>query len=199
MLYSLEHVLAKIIFLYYFISPYTLLLVKSIIHFFYLVIFSIPFIFIKISEKGVEEGKTIFSKMKILFDDKKFIFIIVGYTINSFFYNILDLQIINVFSPNHFVIAKVFENFGIFIINLLINGESENYSIIIKSVMYALLIFASLIFNEYLVINICGLAKNTKIFLAYEAEKEKDEKLPEENSVSSNSNNVSLIAESEIY
>ena len=198
LLYSLEHVLAKVIFLYYFISPYTLLLFKSIIHFFYLVIFSIPFIFIKIKEKG-GEGKTIFSKMEILFDDKKFIFIVVGYTINSFFYNILDLQIINVFSPNHFVIAKVFENFGIFIINLLINGESENYSFIIKSVMYALLIFASLIFNEYLVINICGLAKNTKIFLAYEAEKEKNDKLSDENSVSSNSNNVSLIAESEIY
>ena len=90
LLYSLEHVLAKVIFLYYFISPYTLLLVKSIIHLFYLVIFSIPFIFIKIKEKG-GEGKTIFSKMEILFDDKKFIFIVVGYTINSFFYNILDL------------------------------------------------------------------------------------------------------------
>ena len=85
LLYSLEHVLAKIIFLYYFISPYTLLLVKSIIHFFYLVIFSIPFIFIKISEKGVEEGKTIFSKMKILFDDKKFIFIILVILLILFF------------------------------------------------------------------------------------------------------------------
>ena len=33
--------------------------------------------------------------------------------------------------------------------------------------MYILLIIASLIFNEFLVVNICGLANNTKLFLDY--------------------------------
>ena len=36
--------------------------------------------------------------------------------------------------------------------------------------MYILLIIASLIFNEFLVINICGLANNTQLFLDYKAE-----------------------------
>ena len=38
--------------------------------------------------------------------------------------------------------------------------------------MCILLILSTLIFNEILVINICGLAKNTKLFLEYEAENE---------------------------
>ena len=33
--------------------------------------------------------------------------------------------------------------------------------------MYILLIIASLIFNEFLVINICGLANGTQLFLDY--------------------------------
>ena len=35
--------------------------------------------------------------------------------------------------------------------------------------MYVILILASFIYNEYLVINVCGLSKNTKLFLDYEA------------------------------
>ena len=36
--------------------------------------------------------------------------------------------------------------------------------------MYILLIIASLIFNEFVVINICGLANKTKLFLDYKEE-----------------------------
>ena len=198
-LYSLENVLAKLMFLYDFISPYSLLLYKSIIHFFYLVIFSIFFIFIKFKDKDGDK-KTIFSMILNIFDDKKYIFIVIGYTINSFFYNNLDLQIINVFSPNHFVIARVFENFGIFAINLIFNGvESEQY-LALKIIMYILLILASFIFNEFLVINICGMAKNTKLFLDYEAELEMNNKISDESSNSSSSNNnISLVNESDIF
>ena len=198
-LYSLENVLAKLMFLYDFISPYSLLLYKSIIHFFYLVIFSIFFIFIKFKDKDGDK-KTIFSMILNIFDDKKYIIIVIGYTINSFFYNILDLQIINVFSPNHFVIARVFENFGIFVINLIFNGvESEQY-LALKIIMYILLILASFIFNEFLVINICGMAKNTKLFLDYEAELEMNNKISDESSNSSSSNNdIALVNESDIF
>ena len=198
-LYSLENVLAKLMFLYDFISPYSLLLYKSIIHFFYLVIFSIFFIFIKFKDKDGDK-KTIFSMILNIFEDKKYIIIVIGYTINSFFYNILDLQIINVFSPNHFVIARVFENFGIFVINLIFNGvESEQY-LALKIIMYILLILASFIFNEFLVINICGMAKNTKLFLDYEAELEMNNKISDESSNSSSSNNdIALVNESDIF
>jgi len=38
--------------------------------------------------------------------------------------------------------------------------------------MFILLIISAFIYNEFLVINICGLSKNTKLFLDYEAESE---------------------------
>ena len=38
--------------------------------------------------------------------------------------------------------------------------------------MFILLIISAFIYNEFLVINICGLSKNTKLFLDYEAENE---------------------------
>ena len=198
--YSFSDVLLKVIFLYDFISPYTMLLTKAIIQIFYLVIFSIPFINIG--------KKPIFSMIADFFDDKEFIMIAIGFTINSFFYNILLLQIINVFSPNHFVVAKVFENFGVFIISFIIKQDGEDLKnkviwvvlIIIKIIMFILLIFASVIFNEYLVINICGLANKTKLFLDYEALNEIDNKKFDESSNSSaDSKSMPLIKEEDIY
>ena len=38
--------------------------------------------------------------------------------------------------------------------------------------MYILLIIGSFIFNEFLVINICGLANNTKLFLDYKEKRD---------------------------
>ena len=38
--------------------------------------------------------------------------------------------------------------------------------------MYILLIIASLIFNEFVVINICGLANGTQLFLDYKEQKD---------------------------
>ena len=56
------------------------------------------------------------------------------------------------------------------IIDLIINGiYSEDY-IAIKIIVYILLIFSTIIFNEFLVINIFNFAKNTKLFLDYEFE-----------------------------
>ena len=66
--------------------------------------------------------------------------------------------------------------------------------------MYILLIIASFIFNEFLVINICGMAKNTKLFLDYEAGLEMNNKISDESSNSSSSNNnISLVNESDIF
>ena len=64
--------------------------------------------------------------------------------------------------------------------------------------MFILLIFASIIFNEYLVINICGLAKKTKLFLDYEASNEIDNKKLDESS-NTDTNSISLIKEEDIY
>ena len=171
LLYSLEDVLSKILFLYYYYSPYTLLVYKGIFTFCYLIIFSLPFIFIELNnEKG--EKKLVFSMILNIFEDWKNILFAIFYTISSFFYNIIILKIIDSFSPNHFVIAKVLENFEIIIINIILNGADSQKYLAVKITLNILLIFSSLIYNEFLVINICGLSKSTKLFLNYEAQLE---------------------------
>ena len=132
-------------------------------------IFSTPFIFKKIEIKN-GESKLIFSMIADIFEEKKYYIIVILYTLISFCYNNLCLKIIDVFSPNHFAISRVLENMGVFIIDLIINGiYSEDY-IAIKIIVYILLFFSTIIFNEFLVINIFNFAKNTKLFLDYEFE-----------------------------
>ena len=157
--------------MYHFYSPYNLLLKKGIFEFFYLIIFSIIFYFIHLRN---ENGETtlIFSTIFPIFDEKINILIIIIFVINSFFYNIIIFKIIDDFSPNHFVIARVIENLGLLIVNIIIKGPDSEKYIIIRIIMHILMIFASLMYNEFLIINICGLGKNTQLFLDYRAEKE---------------------------
>ena len=193
-LYSLQNSLAKYLFLYYYLTTYSLLVNKSIFQFFYLLIFSFPFIFKKMEIKD-GESKTIFSMIADIFEDKIYYGIVIGYTITSFFCNNLGCKIIEEFSPNHFIIAKLLENFGIFLIDLIINGpDSEVYLIVVKIIMNIILILSSLIFNEILVINICGLSKDTKLFLDYEAEKEEliNEEKEDEKSSDFNEGNLNI-------
>ena len=173
LLYSIEDILAKLIFLKYFITPYFLLLSKAIIQFLFLIIFSIPLCFVKFRLENNPE-QTIFEMIDDIFDKNKlFILYYIIYLINSFFYNILNYLIIDKFFSTHTAIAKIFENFGILLINIIV-GSLRTY-LAVRIIMYILLILASFIYNEFLVINVCGLANNTQLFLDYKEKKEKNE------------------------
>ena len=166
LLYAISNNLIKIIFLRYYFSPYLLLLLKAIIHFVFLIIFSIPLIFVKFSdEKG--ENKIIFSMICDIFEEKILILFYIIYIISSFFYNILNYLIIDKFSPTHTSIAFISENLAIFIINTITKDTNIDYKFGIRLVMYILLIIACGIFDEFWVINICGMANGTKLFLDY--------------------------------
>ena len=165
-LYSFEDVIAKVMFLNYYFTPYFLLLIKAIVQLFYLIIFSLPLIFIKIK---LENGDKIiiFSLFKdIIKNDINYLYYTI-YLINSFFYNILNFIIIDKFSANHSGISRIFENLGIFIINSITQDIEADYYLGLRIVMYILLIIASFIFNEIVVINIFGLANGTQLFLDY--------------------------------
>ena len=170
-LYSLEDVIAKVMFLNYYFSPYLLLLVKAIVQLFYLIIFSLPLIFTKVKQENGEEI-IIFSLFKYIFKEDIYYLYYVIYLVNSFFYNILNYIIIDRFSANHSGISRIFENLGIFIINSITQDIEANYYLGIRIVMYVLLIIASFIFNEIVVINICGLANSTQLFLDYKEQKD---------------------------
>ena len=118
-----------------------------------------------------------------IFEDKIYILIAIGYTISSFFYNNLCFIIIDVFSPNHFTISRIFEYFGIFIIDLIVNGPDTDSILIIRIIMFILLVLTSFIYNELLVINICGLGNYTKLFLDYKAKIEAKYRIESEMSV----------------
>ena len=167
-LYSAENVIAKIIFLYYYLSTFELLVWKAVIDFFNLIIFSFPFIFIKLQDKEGEQ-EIVFEMIADVFDDKIYILIFILYMLTNFFYTNMCLKIIDAFSPNHFVISRLLENLAVFIIDLIVNGPSSQEDLIIRIISFILLILAALIYNEFLVINICGLSKNTQLFLDYEA------------------------------
>ena len=167
-LYSAENVIAKIIFLYYYLSTFELLVWKSIIDFFNLIIFSFPFIFIKLQDKEGEH-KIVFEMIADVFEEKIYILIFILYMLTNFFYTNMCLKIIDAFSPNHFVISRLLENLAVFIIDLIVNGPGTTGDLIIRIISFILLILAALIYNEFLVINICGLSKNTQLFLDYEA------------------------------
>ena len=170
-LYSTEDVLAKVLFISHYYSSYNLLLIKGVIQFFYLFVFNIPFFFIKLTnEKG--EKTLIYSMMARIFDEKINILIAFIFSIISFFFNFTIFKIIDVFSPNHFAIARFTENFSLIIDSIILNGADSEKYLVVRIIMFILLIFASLIQNEFIVINICGLSKDTKLFLNYEAENE---------------------------
>jgi len=170
-LYSLENVLAKKLFLYNYMTSYALLVNKAIFHFVYLIIFSFPFIFIELDDEN-DESKIVFSMIVDFFENKINILIVIIFIIISFFYNNLLMLIIDIFSPDHFVISKIFENVGNFIIDLIFYGADKEKYLAINIIMFILLILSAFIYNEFLVLNICGLSKNTKLFLDYEAESE---------------------------
>jgi hypothetical protein len=170
-LYSIEYVLIKVLILSYYFHPFDILLSKAICHIFYNIIFNFPFIFIKLKIKG-EERENVFTMIGKIYEDKFNILITFIYSGISFIYNSTIFKIIDEFSPNHFIIAKVVENLGIFIINIILKGTDNEKNLIAKIILFILLILASLIFNEFIVINICGLSKNTKLFLDYEAKNE---------------------------
>ena len=170
-LYSLEDAIAKVMFLNYYFSTYFLLLIKAIVQLFYLIIFSLPLIFTKVKQENGEEI-IIFSLFKYIFKEDIYYLYYVIYLVNSFFYNILNYIIIDRFSANHSGISRIFENLGIFIINSITQDIEANYYLGIRIVMYVLLIIASFIFNEIVVINICGLANSTQLFLDYKEQKD---------------------------
>ena len=183
-IYSYINVFSKIIFENDYLTPYSLLLYKALFELVYLLIFSIIFIFIKVKDEPI------FVMFGGIFDNTTRISLMIVLILISFFYNISILQLIDKFSPSNFIVARAFENFSSFIIDDLIynninkksndnddnddNDDETEYWIIIsfKIIMYILIILASFIYNEFIVINICGLSKNTNLISEERAKKE---------------------------
>ena len=93
--------------------------------------------------------------------------------IMNFFYNVFLWQIIDNFSVNHLWLAQMFEGLGFLILDIITNSITLDRSL--RIVLYIFLLIIACIYNEFLVVNICGLSKDTKLFLDYKAKKEKED------------------------
>ena len=172
-LYSLEDVIGKILLLYQNFSPYSILSNRAIIQFILSIIFSIPFIFIKVNDKE-NQKKVIYEMIGDIFNDKVNILYFLLLAVFNFFNNLFLWKIIDIFSPNHYCIAQLSELFGVLIINLIKDISCVDSYFILRIIMYILLILIAFIYNEFLVINICGLGKETQTILNI---KEKTDKM----------------------
>ena len=79
--------------------------------------------------------------------------------------------IIDKFSPIHFAVASIFENFGTLLISIIYKDIIIE-EFFIKLAIYFIIILAALIYNEFIVLNFCGFQKHTKLFLQRNASME---------------------------
>ena len=71
------------------------------------------------------------------------------------------------FSPLHYIILEVLGNFLEVLLNIktkVIHYEDQQFITFI--VLYPILFFAALVFNEIIILNFCGLNYNTKLYIA---------------------------------
>ena len=177
-LYSFEDVIGKVLLLYQNFTVYSLLLNKSIIQIIFSIVFSFPFIFIKLKDEENNE-RTLFSMIGDIFENKRNILLYFFLIIMNFFYNVFLWQIIDNFSVNHLWLAQMFEGLGFLILDIITNSITLDRSL--RIVLYIFLLIIACIYNEFLVVNICGLSKDTKLFLDYKAKKEKEDQILLEN------------------
>ena len=175
--YSIEDVIGKKVLLddLMNINIYALLFYRAIVGTICLILFSIPFIFVEVTNKAVEpeESSIIFAQMLTLFKGaefyKTFIFIL-----NNFFYNIFIWLIIDKFSPSHYAISNIFESTGT-LIRLWITESDSVQQPVIRLIIYLVLIFGSLIHAEMIVLNFCGMSANTNLSFEKKIKEEIDD------------------------
>ena len=164
--YAVEDVIGKKLLMEEFISIYTLLLYRAIFGTIFIINFSIPFIFVKVTDTSNPDNpvtEIIFNRILKLFEDLN-AYRIILFTITNLFYNIFIWLIIDKFSPSHYSISIILESFGT-LIRLWITEPEKTDLPVLRMFIFFILIFASFIHTELIVINYCDLQKNTKLFL----------------------------------
>ena len=170
--YSIEDVIGKKLLLDSLASVYGLLLYRGLINVVLNFLFSIPFMFIEVTDTSkiiegtnqrIEETGIIFKRILNLFDNLNF-FKINMFVIANLFYNIFIWLIIDKFSPSHYSISLILESFGTLIRLWIIEPDTVDLPVL-RMFIFFILIFGSFIHTEMIVINYCDLQKNTKLFL----------------------------------
>ena len=169
-LYSFEDVFAKILLSINSISPYIYLLIRGIIVNLLTILYSFVFIFVELPD---ENGKKsiVFSRFWKLYEYKLNILFYLIKFFNGYFMKLNIFFIIDKFSVIHFAMASIIENYASILLSI-IYGNIETEYFFIKFSIYFVLIITALVYNEFIVLNFCGLEKFTQIFLQKKAKKD---------------------------
>ena len=190
-----------------FLSSYSLLIYKAIYETVFLIIFSIPFIFIKMSEKYVD-NTSIFVGFSGYLTGINILYIILLF-ICDFLYDLNLLLIIDKFSPSHLTLAYILESLGNTVYRLIsypLRGKEISWTMYYNFILYIVLLFGAMIHNEIFIINICGLNLKTQLFLNQDFKAEfsdldtqKEDNDEEEDEEKNEENKDKLITKEEIY
>ena len=162
--YSIEDVYGKILLSDESISPYFLLFYRAIISNSLALIFSFIFIFVELPDEN-GDNSCVFKRFWKIYDNKLNVLFTSGLVIIQYLFNLNIYFIIDKFSVNHFAIASIFENFASLLNSLIIYKTIETLEFFIRLILYFILIIASLIHNELIIINCCEFQQHTKFFL----------------------------------
>ena len=178
-LFSFEDNYSKQVLHTQFVSPFSLMIFSGIFETIFLLIFSIPFIFLKTRDTGVS----------IFIDFKEYLkginlLISFGILFCDFFFQTFVLIIIDRFSPSHlplgFLIYSIFNNIYQIIKNAIEKKETK-WNVYLYFLFYIILFIGAMIHNEIFIINKWGFNLNTKLFLNYKLDEERKISFNKEN------------------
>lgn len=182
----LEDVFNKILFNEKFLLPHSLMFIRGIFNLLMFILF-IP-IFILIKSK--HENYFNFHHKEKYVNKYLQIFLVFLYTFLYSFRIFCVMKVIYIFSPQH--VAFLNEVFYLFLL-LRCRLRAKDYPsvIIIDSFCLIIIIISTLVFNEIIIINSCGLNKNTKNSLLLRESQEIQESNLSINEDNENKNDIS--------
>jgi len=169
--YSIEDAYAKILFSNNSFSPYNFLFYRGILVNLMALVLSIIFIFVELPDEN-NENSCVFTRFWKIYENKINILKYIGLLILNFLYNVNIFYIVDRFSPSHLAMTIIIGHFGYLLNSLIIYQDIEITEFFLRLIIYVILIFASCIHNEFIVLNFCKLQKHTRIIMEREAEKD---------------------------
>ena len=159
--YSLGYVLIKYVFNTFFISPYKLCLLLGILYISIDSSFLFIYSLIKYYDLSYFNDCIDFSKVDNI---TKIIICLILFILFKSTYEIFSFIVIFYFSPILYFVTDIIYCLVDWIIKMIQNGISIPDDILYL-IGYIIILLSSLIYNEIIILNFCGLNKNTKILV----------------------------------
>ena len=111
-----------------------------------------------------------FTRFWKLYENKLYILLYLGLLIINFLYSVNIFFVIDRFSPSHLGMTLTIGHLGYLLNSLIFYQNIEISEFFLRLLISFILIIASLIHNEFIILNFFKLQKNTRYFLEKEAE-----------------------------